>query len=118
MTRNAAANPIERGDICLVAIPGDSGKPRPAVVVQTDLLNATHASIIVCLLTSHVIDAAAFRLDLDPEPSTGLETRSQIMVDKLATVRRDRVRDRIGALDDDVRLRLDRALALVLGLAG
>jgi mRNA interferase MazF len=118
MTRPPATKPIERGDICLVAIPGDYGKPRPAVVVQTDLLNATHASIIVCLLTSHVVDAAAFRLDVDPASPTGLQIRSQIMVDKLATIRRDRVRDRIGALDDDARLRLDRAVALVLGLAG
>jgi hypothetical protein len=52
------------------------------------------------------------------DPSTGLQIRSQITVDKLATIRQDRVRDRIGALDDDARLRLDRALALVLGLAG
>jgi mRNA interferase MazF len=118
MTRQAAATSIGRGDICLVAVPGDYGKPRPAVVVQTDLLNATHASIIVCLLTSHIVDAAAFRLDLDPAPSNGLQIRSQVMVDKLATIRRDRVQGRIGALDADARLRLDRALALVLGLAG
>jgi mRNA interferase MazF len=114
----AIVTSIARGDICLVAVPGDYGKPRPAVIVQTDLLNATHDSVIVCLLTSHLTDAPAFRLDLEPAPSTGLRVRSQIMVDKLATVRRDRVRDRIGALDDAARLRLDRTLALVLGLAG
>ncbi|HET9360004.1 MAG TPA: type II toxin-antitoxin system PemK/MazF family toxin [Vicinamibacterales bacterium] len=118
MTKGAEAAPMTRGDICLVAVPGDYGKPRPAVVVQTDLLNATHASLIVCLLTSRFMNAPAFRLDVDATTSTGLQARSQIMVDKVATVRRDRVRERIGALDDGTRLRLDRALTLVLGLAG
>jgi mRNA interferase MazF len=118
MTTRGASAPITRGDICLVAVPGDYGKPRPAVVVQTDLLNTTHASLIVCLVTSHVMNAPAFRLDVDATTSTGLHARSQIMVDKMATVRRDRVRERIGVLDDGARLRLDRALALVLGLAG
>jgi mRNA interferase MazF len=118
MTKDAAAAPVRRGDVCLVSVPGDLGKPRPAVVVQTDLINPTHASVIVCLVTSRVMNAPAFRLDVDATSSTGLQARSQIMVDKIAAVRRDRLRRRIGVLDDGTRLRLDRALALVLGLAG
>ena len=114
----AAPARLSRGDICLAALPGDFGKPRPVVVVQTDLLNPTHSSVIVCLLTSHVLDAPSFRLDVDATPATGLQARSQVMVDKMATVRRDRLRDRIGTLDNGTRVRLDRALALVLGLAG
>jgi mRNA interferase MazF len=109
---------MKRGDICLVVAPGDYGKPRPAVVVQTDLLNPTHASIIVCLMTSEPVDAHRFRIDVAPAAATGLRVRSQIMVDKLATLRREKIGKQIGTLDDDTRSRLDRALALVLGLAG
>ena len=109
---------LRRGDICLVAVPGDYGKPRPAVVVQTDLLNESHASLVLCLMTSRIVDAPRFRLTVDPAPSTGLRVRSQIMVDKIMTIRRDRLGDRIGAVDDETRLHLDRSLALVLGLAG
>lgn len=112
------AVPAKRGDICLVAVPGDYGKPRPAVVVQTNLLNATHTSVVVCLMTSRIVDAPGFRIDVEALPSTGLRVRSQIMVDKIATMRRQGIGDRIGALDDEARLRLDQALALVLGLAG
>lgn len=109
---------MRRGDICLVAAPGDYGKPRPAVVVQSDLLNPTHAGIVVCLMTSATVDAPGFRIAVEPSPSTGLRVRSQIMADKITTLRRERIGRRIGTIDDGARLQLDRALAVVLGLAG
>ena len=107
---------MKRGDVVAVATAGDYGKPRPAVVVQTDLLNDTHASIVVCLVTSTVLDAPLFRLTVEPSRQNGLERQSQIMVDKLVSVRRDKIGRRIGSLDDDTQLRLGRALAFVLGL--
>lgn len=89
---------MRRGDIVLVTVPGDYGRRRPAVVVQTDLLNDTHSSVLVALITSDLKDAPLFRLTLEPGPTTGLRSRSQIMVDKVLAVRRDRIGEVIGAL--------------------
>jgi mRNA interferase MazF len=107
---------MRRGDIVTVAAPGDYGKPRPAVVVQTDLLNDTHRSIVVCLVTSTVLDAPLFRVTVEHSPQNGLERQSQIMVDKLVSVRREKIGRRLGSLDDDTLLRLGRSLAFVLGM--
>lgn len=109
---------MKRGDIVLAVAQGDYGKPRPAVIVQSDLFNATHSSLLVCLLTTELIDAPLFRMTLEPSADNGLRARSQIMVDKLLALRRDRIRERIGVLDDEGLLRLNRSLALILGLAG
>ncbi|WP_169979803.1 type II toxin-antitoxin system PemK/MazF family toxin [Tautonia rosea] len=109
---------MKRGDIVLAVAPGDYGKPRPAVIVQSDLFNPTHASLLVCLLTSESIEAPLFRLTLSPSRENGLLSPSQIMVDKLLALPRGRIRERIGTLDDETLLRLNRSLALMLGLAG
>ena len=109
---------MKRGDIVLAVARGDYGKPRPAVIVQSDLFNTTHASLLVCLLTSELIDAPLFRLPLAPTTANGLYESSQIMVDKLLALPRDRIRERIGVADDETMLSLNRALALMLGLAG
>ena len=58
---------MKRGDIVLAVARGDYGKPRPAVIVQSDLFNPTHASLLVCLLTTELIDAPLFRLPLAPD---------------------------------------------------
>ena len=109
---------MRRGDLVLAVARGDYGKPRPAVVVQSDLFNETHGSLLVCLLTTDLLDAPLFRLTVHPSPANGLLQTSQIMVDKLLALPRDRVRERIGALDDATLLAVNRSLALVLGLAG
>jgi mRNA interferase MazF len=109
---------VKRGDVVLAVARGDYGKPRPAFIVQSDLFNATHASLLVCLLTTEFVDAPLFRLRLPPSPANGLREVSQIMVDKLLALPRDRIRERIGAVDDETLLAMNRALALMLGLAG
>lgn len=109
---------MKRGDVVLAVARGDYGKPRPAVIVQSDLFNSTHASLLVCLLTSELVEAPLFRLLLLPTPANGLREVSQIMVDKVLALSRDRIRERIGTLDDETLLALNRSLALVLGLAG
>ena len=111
---------VARGDVVLVVSPeeygGDDGKPRPAVVVQSDLFNPTHASVVVCPVTSDLIDAPLFRLSVSPRAGNGLKRDSQLMVDKLVAFRRDRIRRRIGTLQPaEIRL-LDRALCLWLAL--
>lgn len=107
---------MKRGDVVLAALSGDYGKPRPAVLVQTDLANETHASVVLCPITSTLRDAPLFRLDLEPCESNGLRKPSQIMVDKLGAVRRERATTIIGHLDDASMVRLNRALAFWLGL--
>ena len=108
---------MTRGDIVLVVVSGDYGKPRPAVVVQTDLVNETHASIVVCPLSSHPQDAPLFRLEVLPDKENGLRKPSQIMVDKILAVRRDKIRQVIGRIDENLILQLSRSLALWLGIA-
>jgi mRNA interferase MazF len=107
---------MKRGDVILVVAPGDYGKPRPAVVVQSDIFNETHASIVVCLLSSDLQDAPLFRITIQPSYENGLDVVSQIMVDKIVALKRDRIRARVGSLDEDARLRLNRSLMLSLGL--
>ena len=107
---------MKRGDLVIVTVAGDYGKPRPAVVVQTDLVNDTHASIVVCPVTSHLQEAELFRLTITPSPDNGLQKTSQIMVDKIVAVRRDKIRERIGCLDEEVMIRLNRSLAFWIGL--
>jgi mRNA interferase MazF len=107
-----------RGDIVSVVAPGDYGKPRPAVVIQCDLLTqAGLGSVVLCLVTSHQADAPTFRIPLKATEDTGLEHDSQIMTDKLLTVPLTRVGGKIGRLDDETMIRLNRTLAFVIGLA-
>ena len=109
---------MKRGDIVTVTAASDYGKPRPAVVVQSDYLTgAGLGSLIVCLISGHLEEAPAFRLSVEPTPGNGLRKPSQIMIDKVATVRRSRIGKRIGRLDDESTLRLNRSLAFVMGLA-
>jgi mRNA interferase MazF len=109
---------MRRGDIVTVIAPGDYGKPRPAVVVQTDTLTSGNlTSVVICLISSHPEDVPAFRIHLEPGAGNGLLQRSQIMVDKILTVPRARMGSVIGRLDDETLLRLNRTLAFVVGLA-
>jgi len=108
---------LKRGDLVLVALPGDYGKPRPALIVQADLFNETHASLTIVPVTSTLVDAPLFRLTVEPSPGNGLRSLSQLMVDKVTTVSRARVTQTIGRLEDDLVLRVSRALALWVGIA-
>ena len=108
---------MRRGDVVTVAAAGDYGKPRPAVIVQTDALPAAHGSVVVCQMTSDCSEAPDFRVTIDPSERNGLRVKSQVMADKPVTIRRERVRRRIGHLDDRDIARLNVALAFVMGLA-
>jgi mRNA interferase MazF len=108
---------MQRGDLVTVAAAGDYGKPRPAVIVQTDAFPESHASVIVCQLTSDLADAPDFRVTIEPKPQNGLRRTSQVMADKPVTVRRERVGQKIGHLGDQDMARVGTALAVVFGLA-
>jgi len=108
---------MQRGDVVVVAAAGGYGKPRPAVIVQTEAFPQSHASVVLCQLTSELVDAPDFRVTVEPKPENGLRLKSQVMADKPVTVKRERVGQKIGRLGNQDMARLGIALAFVLGLA-
>jgi mRNA interferase MazF len=92
-----------------------SGKPRPALILQSDLFAAI-GSVTICLLTTEILDAPLFRLTVEPSASNGLHQVSQIMIDKIVPVPHDTLGPRIGSLDHDLLVRVDRSLAVFLGI--
>ena len=107
---------IERGDIIICALSGDYGKPRPGVVIQSDLFNSTHSSITICPITSHLTDATLFRLLLMPNNLTGLTLESQIMIDKIVSIKSEKITKKIGKLSSEEILKLNDSLKLWLSL--
>ena len=106
---------IRRGQFVVVATSGDYGKPRPALVVQSDLF-AELPSAVICPLTTLREDAGLFRLEVEPSPLTGLREVSQVAIDKITVVPIAKIGEAIGQADDDLFLRVNRALALFLGI--
>ena len=105
----------QRGDVVVCVLAGDYGKPRPAVVVQSDLFNSTHASVTVCPVTSEKATAPLFRLPLRAGRH-GLRQSSWIMTDKITSIRRERITRKIGVLETSEIRTLDEALQRWLGL--
>ena len=108
---------MKRGDLVTVALRGDHGKPRPALVIQSDRFPDT-ATTTVLLVTSALVNAPLFRLTVEPSPENGLRAMSQVMIDKAMTVRTDKLGSAFGQLDDSAMLEVNRALALFLGVTG
>ena len=100
------------------APPGDFGKPRPAVVLQSDLFNATHGSVTLCPITSHAVEAPLFRVPLVPSAANGLKAASQLMADKLTTLRADRIGQIVGHLSEPEMQEVEAAVMRWLGLKG
>jgi mRNA interferase MazF len=106
----------QRGQFVTVAAAGDYGKPRPALVVQSDLF-AELPSVVICPLTTTIRDDAdQFRLEVEPSPRNGLHELSQIAIDKITVVPAEKVGGLIGKADDALLLRVNRALALFLSI--
>lgn len=109
---------MRRGAIVVVAAKGAyTGKPRPALVVQSDLFNPTHQSITLCPITSDYVDAPLFRIPLPPGERTGLRTASQLMVDKIVSVPRSSIDGEIGRCDESEMEAADDALRRWLRLS-
>jgi mRNA interferase MazF len=109
---------MKRGEIWTIAGGGDyTGKPRPAVIIQDDNFDAT-ASITICTFTTDPTEAPLFRIPIEPSEKNGLRAKSRIMVDKLTTVSKERLGARVGCLDDEDMVRLNRAVLVFLGMAG
>ncbi len=107
---------MRRGNVVLMVVPGDLGKPRPGVIVQADGLGDATTSVLVCPVSSDVREGMYIRPIVEPSSDNGLRLTSQVMTDKLLALRRDRIRRVIGRLDPAARGALDRALLVVLGL--
>lgn len=106
---------MKRGDVVTIALSGDYGKPRPALVIQSDLFLAT-GSVTILPLTSHLIDVPLFRISVEPTQANGLTKISHVMVDKLYTTPREKVGEIIGHLDAKILLEVERALAVFIGI--
>jgi mRNA interferase MazF len=108
---------MRRGDIWTVSGGQDyAGKPRPAVIVQDDVFDATD-SITICAFTTDPTEAPLFRLPVEPNEHNGLRSSSRLMVDRITTVPKSKAGERVGRLDDENVVRLNQALLVFLGMA-
>lgn len=105
-----------RGDFITITMQGDFGKPRPALVVQSDQFDE-HASLTVLPVTGTLVAAPLLRVTVQPDEANGLRKPSQIMVDKAMTVKRDRAGPPFGRIDADAMVQVERCLAVFLGIA-
>lgn len=106
---------MKRGDVVVVALQGDLGKPRPALVIQSDLFSA--ASVTVLPITSTLEPLPLIRIPVEPSPDNGLQKSSQIMVDKTQAVPRARIGAVCGQVDEQTMVTVTRTLAVFLGFA-
>ncbi|MEI6805210.1 MAG: type II toxin-antitoxin system PemK/MazF family toxin [Myxococcaceae bacterium] len=106
---------ILRGDVVICVVQGDYGKPRPAIVVQSNLFNETHASITVCPVTSDIKDASLFRVTVEQSPTNGLQNQSQVMIDKIVSVSRDKIKQVAGKVSVKDLDSIQQALKVWLG---
>jgi mRNA interferase MazF len=107
---------LKRGDIVTIALPGAYGKPRPALVLQSDFFSE-HPSITLLPITSELRETPLFRVGIRPDASNGLRAESQIMVDKAHTVPREKIGEVIGRADEATMMTVTRALSIFLGIA-
>jgi len=107
---------VTRGDLVTVAMPGDFGKPRPALVIQSDRFGLT-GSLTVLLVSGTLVDAPLIRLTVAPTSGNGLRKPSQVMIDKAMSVKRERIGEAFGRLDPETMLAVTRSLAVFFELA-
>ena len=107
---------VRRGDVVLVVVPSELGRPRPGVVVQADEFDEL-STIFICPISSDLQERLTLRPIIEAQAANGLRLRAQIMTDKMIALRRNRVRRVIGHIDRETSEHLDRALLVVLGLA-
>lgn len=108
---------MKRGDIVSIAGRGDfSTKPRPALIVQADAFNPHHPAVTVCPITSHVTADSFYRIPISPDDGNGLERESEVEIDRIQAVWRERIGQTIGTASDDVIFAVDQALRRWLAL--
>ena len=105
-----------RGDFVTIAMQGDFGKPRPALVIQADPFGE-HTTVTVLPVTSTLVAAPLLRITVQPNVENGLQKPSQVMLDKTMTVKRDKIGQAFGRIDVDAMVEVERCLAVFLGIA-
>ena len=105
-----------RGDFVTIAVQGDFGKPRPALVIQADQFGE-HTTVTVLPVTSTLVAAPLLRIAVQPNVKNGLQKPSQVMLDKTMTVKRDKIGQALGRIDVDAMVEIERCLAVFLGIA-
>ena len=105
-----------RGDLVTIAMQGDFGKPRPALVIQANQFSE-HSSATVLPITSALVAAPLLRVKVQPSAENGLQKPSQVMVDKAITVKREKVGPAFGRIEADALMEVERCLAVFLGIA-
>ena len=106
---------MKRGDLVTIALQGDYGKPRPALVIQSDLFSE-HPSVVILPVTSELRDTPLFRVTIAPNEVNGLSRPSDVMVDKVQTVARDKIGSVFGRLSQEELLSVNRMLAVFIGV--
>ena len=106
---------MRRGDFVTIAIQGDFGKPRPALVIQADVFGE-HSTVTVLPVTTTQLDAPLLRVSVHPSPENGLRMISQVMIDKAVTVNRNKVGAPFGHISGDTMIEIERRLAVFLGI--
>jgi mRNA interferase MazF len=107
---------VKRGDLVTIALQGDYGKPRPALVIQSDLFDE-HPSVTILPVTSELRSAPLFRIPIKPSDKNGLNKQSEVMVDKAQSVPREKIGEVFGRLSDEEMLSVSRSVAIFLGVA-
>jgi mRNA interferase MazF len=106
---------MKRGALVTIALQGDYGKPRPALIIQSDLFDE-HPSVTILPVTSELRDAPLFRIRIAPNAGNGLQKTSDIMVDKVQSVPRERIGPAFGQVSAEQMLEVSRSLAVFLGV--
>lgn len=107
---------MKRGDLVTIAMQGDFGKPRPALIIQADHFDG-HATVTVLPVSSTLVAAPLLRITVQPDAENGLQKPSQVMIDKTMTVKRDKLGSVFGRMHADVMVEIERCLAVFLGIA-
>lgn len=107
---------LRRGDIAIVAAPGDYGKPRPALVLQSDLFRETDSVVIALITSDQRPKAPLFRKAILPTDANGLRQPSDVMLDKLVAIPRRKIPEVVGRLSDAEMAEITASLALFLGV--
>lgn len=106
---------MRRGDLVTIALQGAYGKPRPALIIQSDLF-AEHPSVTILPVTSDLRDTPLFRILISHDEGNGLSKPSDVMIDKVQTVPREKVGDVFGHLSEEDMLAVSRSIAVFMGV--
>lgn len=105
-----------RGQLTSIALQGDFGKPRPALIIQSDFFSA-HPTVTVIPITSTLFDMPLLRFTLEPSKENGLRKKSQLTIDKIQTVRREKISKPFGKISNAQLLEVERLMTVFLGMA-